>query len=79
MNNHKLDVYLHQEIAGQLSIDTHGDMSFVYTESYLENQKNIPLSRSLPLQNTPYSGRQCRPFLAGFYLKLICVHRLPAN
>lgn len=65
MKNHKLDVYLNQMLAGQLSIDTHGDMSFVYNDGYLENKKNLPLSHSLPLQQAPYSTKQCRPFFSG--------------
>src|SRR5262249_11347716 len=65
MKNHKLDVYLNQTITGQLSIDAHGDMAFVYDEHYLENRKNRPLSRSLPFQKTPYWAKQCRPFFSG--------------
>lgn len=65
MKNHKLDVYLHQILAGQLSIDTHGDISFVYNDYYLENKKNPPLSHSLPVQQAPYSTKQCRPFFSG--------------
>lgn len=65
MKNHKLDIYLNQTLAGQLRIDTHGEMSFVYDEGYLENNKNLPLSHSLPLQQAPYSTKQCRPFFSG--------------
>lgn len=65
MKNHNLDVYLNQILAGQLSIDAHGDMSFVYDDDYLENKKNIPLSRSLPVQKKLYSMQQCRPFFSG--------------
>lgn len=65
MKNHNLDVYLNQILAGQLSIDTHGDMSFVYGDDYLENKKNIPLSHSLPVEKNRYSMKQCRPFFSG--------------
>lgn len=65
MNSHKLNVYLHQILAGQLSIDTHGDMSFVYSDSYLENKNHPPLSHSLPVQKASYSTKQCRPFFSG--------------
>lgn len=53
MNNHELDVYLNQTLTGQLSIDTQGDMTFVYEESYRTQENNLPLSRSLPLQMKP--------------------------
>lgn len=65
MKKHKLDVYLNQALAGQLSMDTHGDMSFVYDDGYLEHKKNLPLSHSLPVQKPPYSTKQCRPFFSG--------------
>jgi len=54
MKNYKLDVYLNQTLTGQLSIDIHGDMTFVYDDYYLENNKNAPLSHSLPVKKTPY-------------------------
>jgi len=65
MKNHKMDVYLHQTRTGQLSMDTQGEMSFVYDESYLENTNNLPLSHSLPVQKAPYSTQQCRPYFSG--------------
>lgn len=65
MENHELDVYLNQKLTGQLSIDADGDMRFAYHHHYLENEKNLPLSRSLPLQETPFTMKQCRPFFSG--------------
>lgn len=65
MKNHKLDVYLNQTLTGQLSIDTYGDMTFIYDKNHLENNDSIPLSRSLPLQKEPYLAKQCRPFFSG--------------
>ncbi|WED43363.1 type II toxin-antitoxin system HipA family toxin [Legionella cardiaca] len=65
MQNHKLDVYLNQTLIGQLNIDVFGDMVFVYDGNYLENKNNRPLSRSLPLQQEPYTAKQCRPFFSG--------------
>ncbi len=61
----KLDVYLNQILTGQLSMDKHGDMLFAYNEHYLQDKKNPPLSQSLPLDNKPYTARQCRPFFSG--------------
>lgn len=65
MKHDKLDVYLNQTLTGQLSIDKYGDMTFVYDDGYLKNNKNFPLSHSLPLQKRPYSIKQCRPFFSG--------------
>lgn len=65
MKNHKLDVYLNQSLAGQLSIDEDGDMVFIYHHNYIENKKNQPLSHSLPLQKQAYKAKQCRPFFGG--------------
>ncbi|RUR10894.1 type II toxin-antitoxin system HipA family toxin [Legionella septentrionalis] len=61
----KLNVYLKQTLAGKLNIDAHGNMAFSYDKHYLENKKNSPLSRSLPLQTTPFAEKQCRPFFSG--------------
>jgi serine/threonine-protein kinase HipA len=63
--NNSLDVYLHQILAGQLNMDRHGDLTFTYHPSYLSDKKNQPLSQSLPLQKTPYTSQQCRPFFGG--------------
>lgn len=65
MKNHKLDVYLNQNLTGQLSIDAQGDMLFIYDHHYIEDKKNQPLSQSLPLQKQPYEAKQCRPFFGG--------------
>lgn len=63
--NHKLEVYLHQVLIGQLSINAHNDMTFTYNPIYAENKENQPLSQSLPLQKSSYTARQCRPFFSG--------------
>jgi serine/threonine-protein kinase HipA len=61
----KLDVYLRRELAGQLIQDGHGQMSFGYVESWLNNPKAIPLSHSLPLGKERFSRNECRGFFAG--------------
>ena len=49
MKNHNLDVYLNQILAGQLSIDAYGDMSFVYDDGNLAIPVNgAPSSPSAP-------------------------------
>ena len=61
----KLDVYLHQNLIGYLSIDSHGDMAFSYTPIYAINKQNLALSQSLPLQAEAFDAKQCRPFFSG--------------
>lgn len=61
----KLDVYLRQELTGQLIQDEHGQMSFSYAESWLKNPNAMPLSHSLPLRKERFSRNECRGFFAG--------------
>ncbi len=65
MKNQKLNVYLHQKLTGELSISTDGDMSFVYDATYLDDKESPILSQSLPLQNSPFNAKRCRPFFSG--------------
>jgi len=60
-----LDVYLHQELVGQLIQDDGGQMVFDYAESWLSNPYSIPLSYSLPLHKDRFNHRECRGFFAG--------------
>lgn len=60
-----LDVYLHNDLAGHLIQDEHGEMIFSYTKSWLDAPSSIPLSHSLPLQKGNFSRKQCRGFFAG--------------
>jgi len=46
----ELDVYSRQELTGQLLQDEHGQLSFRYAESWLNNPKAVPLSHSLAAQ-----------------------------
>jgi len=61
----KLDVYLHDALAGQLEQDKHGAVSFAYASAWLESADSIPLSRSLPLRAEPFQGKECQGFFAG--------------
>ncbi|MBN2082351.1 type II toxin-antitoxin system HipA family toxin [bacterium] len=60
-----LDVYLHQELVGQLIQDDHGQLLFDYAGGWLENPKAVPLSHSLPLRPERFSPNECRGFFAG--------------
>ncbi|MEI7668736.1 MAG: type II toxin-antitoxin system HipA family toxin [Pseudomonadota bacterium] len=61
----KLDVYLHENLAGHLIQDSNGQMLFEYAESWLENPATIPLSHSLPLAQKKFNRNACRGFFAG--------------
>jgi serine/threonine-protein kinase HipA len=60
-----LDVYLHDDLAGQLTQDDGGQMAFKYAESWLNRPDASPLSHSLPLRKQRFSRRECRAFFAG--------------
>jgi serine/threonine-protein kinase HipA len=60
-----LDVYLHSNRVGQLTQDDHGQMSFMYIETWLTHPKAMPLSQSLPLRAEHFSRKECRPFFSG--------------
>ncbi len=60
-----LDVYVGDDIAGQLVQDDGGQMLFTYAEGWLKRQGSVPLSQSLPLQPEPFKGKECRGFFGG--------------
>ena len=59
-----LDVYLHENFAGQLTQDKSGRLSFVYNLTYL-SQRNFALSISLPLQPEPFMHNRVKAFFSG--------------
>ena len=60
-----LDVYLNKKLVGHLIQDDDGQMSFGYSNNWLENTLAVPLSHSLPLRDMPFSRKECRGFFAG--------------
>ena len=60
-----LSVWWDEAIAGELRLDEHGDMSFVYSTEWLANPIRRAISISLPKRVEPYERRQCRPFFSG--------------
>ena len=60
-----LDVYLHNDLAGQLVQDDGGQMLFDYAESWLNRPGATPLSQSLPLRKERFSRNECRGFFGG--------------
>ncbi|MFI4983813.1 MAG: type II toxin-antitoxin system HipA family toxin [Rickettsiales bacterium] len=60
-----LDVYLNQNLVGNLVQDKHGQMTFTYASEWLSNRLATPLSQSLPLQKESFRQKQCRGYFAG--------------
>ena len=61
-----LDVWWDQRLAGQLSQNRHGELSFAYSAEWLSRGDHaLPLSVSLPKREEPYSRRECGPFFSG--------------
>ena len=60
-----LDVYLQNELVGQLIQDDGGQMAFDYVESWLNKAHSTPLSQSLPLRKERFTRKGCRGFFAG--------------
>jgi len=60
-----LDVYLRQNLIGQLIQDEHGEMAFAYAANWLDTAGAIPLSHSLPLRKERFNRHECRGFFAG--------------
>ncbi len=61
----RLTVRLNNDPVGILEQDNSGRLRFRYDPQWLEKPDAMPLSRSLPLQDKPFPGRQSRPFFAG--------------
>ena len=60
-----LNVYHDRELVGQLIQDDGGQINFSYDVSWLERPEPIPLSRSLPLREEPFTQKECRGFFGG--------------
>jgi serine/threonine-protein kinase HipA len=64
MSERVLAVWWDGAVAGRLTQDRHGDLSFAYDPHWL-TQAHASLSRSLPLRAEPFDRRACRPFFGG--------------
>ena len=61
----RLMVYLNNEPVGDLTQNASGLMQFTYRPEWLARKDAMPLSRSLPLENVMFKGKQARSFFAG--------------
>jgi serine/threonine-protein kinase HipA len=60
-----LNVFLKNDLVGELEQDKDGALHFRYAESWLDSKPIFPLSASLPLQKERFARKLCRPFFAG--------------
>ncbi len=52
-----LDVYLQQNLVGQLVLDHHGELNFQYADQWLNQPAAMALSHSLPLRPARYNRK----------------------
>lgn len=57
-------VYFNDTLAGYLQ-ETDDSYRFTYTDEYLSDSNNLPISQTLPLRKASYSSQQLFPFFDG--------------
>lgn len=60
-----LTIWWEQDEVGELLLNEHGELGFVYAKSWLANSSARAISVSLPLREEVFSRRECRPFFEG--------------
>ena len=60
-----LNVWWDRRLVGRLTQDRHGELGFVYADTWIEQEDAPTLSASLPKRAEPYRRRECRPFFGG--------------
>lgn len=60
-----LSVWWDGDVVGQLQIDEHGDLAFVYEAGWLADPAARAISISLQKRAEPFNRRETRPFFAG--------------
>lgn len=58
----KLDVYLFDKKCGELYSTSNNGVVFEYSKEYCEEQNNIPLSISLPIEKKSFTQKECIPY-----------------
>lgn len=72
-----LNVYLHDQIAGQLVQAETGQLTFTYDADYLSVSKQA-VSVSMPLREQAYTDDTARPYFSGLLPDERARHRLAA-
>ncbi|AFL51402.1 serine/threonine-protein kinase HipA [Sinorhizobium fredii] len=65
MTTKALNVWWNGRVVGQFTQDRHGEIGFAYAQAWLEDDRTLPLSVSLPKRSEHFSRRECRPFFGG--------------
>tara|TARA_R110002020_G_scaffold83397_1_gene206591 strand:- start:11499 stop:12752 length:1254 start_codon:yes stop_codon:yes gene_type:complete len=65
MTTRALTLWWGKDAVGTLSVDAHGEMGFAYLPAWLARSHARAISVSLPLQEGPFSRRECLPFFEG--------------
>lgn len=60
-----LNVFLGEELVGELEQDASGTTRFQYANAWLKAPEAVALSASLPLRPDPFTRNETRPFFAG--------------
>jgi serine/threonine-protein kinase HipA len=60
-----LSVWWDGTLVGALRIDKHGDLSFAYDQTWIDDPARPPISQSLPKRAESFKRREARPFFAG--------------
>ncbi|MFN3229325.1 MAG: type II toxin-antitoxin system HipA family toxin [Asticcacaulis sp.] len=63
--NRALCVWWQGTVVGDLILNEHGDLDFVYATAWLDDATRPPISASLPKRAEPFNRRQTRPFYSG--------------
>jgi serine/threonine-protein kinase HipA len=62
--NRKGKVYVKEHLAGIIE-ETETGYRFLYNDNYLSNEKNSPISKTLPLSKNAYTSKSMFPFFDG--------------
>ena len=62
---HALSVWWDRALVGTLRIDQHGELSFAYDQTWLDDTARPSVSQSLPKRTEPFNRHETRPFFAG--------------
>ena len=65
MATQTLNVFLGEDLVGELAQNASGTTRFQYAPPWLDSPAALPLSASLPLRPDPFSRNETRPFFAG--------------
>lgn len=60
-----LSVWWDDAVVGELRLNEHGDISFIYNTDWSADAARPALSVSLPKRAEPFGRRECRPFFDG--------------